>query len=110
MKAKTLTKLLVPLIVLSGAIALSALILMVLWNAFLVPVIGITALTFWLAVKGWAFIYFITAVILGVKQLVEFLMLNITMHVARKQAMKTVDAQEELMKHFSMFGGQDEKS
>jgi len=110
MKAKTLLKGLAPLVVLGGAIALSALIFMVLWNAFLVPAVGVAVLSFWLAVKGWAFVYFVTAMVLGAKQFVDFLLFNLTIHVARRQAEKEMSAHTDLMKHFSMFGGQGEQN
>ena len=94
------------LIVMAGAIAFSAFILMLIWNAFLVPVFGVVSLSFGMAILGWIFIYFVTALIVGAKSVVDFIQFQLTMHVAKQQMKSFFEKQgiSGLMEHFGGMG------
>lgn len=103
LKLETITKFLLPFIGIVGSIMLLTLILMFLWNAFLVGAVGVATLTFGQAILGWMFIYFLTVMFLGAKQLVQLVQLGITMLVFNRQMKKLKTEQDGLLKHFKNF-------
>lgn len=92
-----------------GGLALASYIIMLIWNAVLVPAMGLNSVSYGLAVKGLLGIVGIIGILSGVKQLVDFIMVRISFSIAQKRIKKMVDAQKELMKHFKMFTGGDEE-
>ena len=85
-------------------ILVSALIVWVIWNGVLVTAIStIKPVSFLWSLGFMAGIYSGIAIFLASKQLVEFLLLRVSLSYARKRMKKEVDAQAELLKHFRMF-------
>jgi hypothetical protein len=83
-------------------IALSALAIWGIWNKVL-TITGVQPISYWFSVAILASIYAIIAILTGSKQLVDFLLLRISLSYAKKRIEKEVKAQAELLKHFKMF-------
>ena len=91
--------------------AFLALLLMLLWNAFLVPAVGVAALSYLMALKGVGFAYFIGGAIMVIKSNLEFVAVSASLFIANKKMSRELDEHKSLLRHFPDFfgGGRQEK-
>lgn len=89
--------------ILAASAGLTA-IVMLAWNFFLVPAVGVSEIPFWMAAIGWVLLGAFLSIFAWLKALISFVTLSISLAIAKKKVQKTTaDAQAELIKHFSMF-------
>ena len=104
MKNELFAPMTILIVAFAGGIALAVFILMLLWNSFLVPAVSVTTINYVLALKGYLLIAITIGMFVAAKHVANFIILNISMAIARRKIKDIVDSQDELLKHFKMFG------
>jgi len=89
-------------IVLVG-ISIASALLMGFWNLFLSQVTGVSPISYLTALAGGAFGLSILASFWWIKAIWDFIVITISMAMARRSAKKVEDSASEILRHFDMF-------
>ena len=101
---------LVPFLTIGFIVTVVAAFFMLLWNAFLSPTFGVTTLSYGQSVLGLLFIFIIVVGLAGLRQAADFLALKVSLWIAQREVQKQQKGGAELLKHFKMFGGNEEQN
>jgi len=102
---------LIPCAIIAGVVAFISFILMLLWNGFLVPALGLAAISLWQAGLGFVLINFVTMLVMNAQSFFVFIQSNIMMILAQRRFNRQNSPEDSLLKHFRHFqeGGQHGK-
>lgn len=105
MKKSRILALVTALLCISATLAL---VFMGLWNVFLVPAVGVNAISYLSAFAGLGLIYAAFLALSWAKQIANFVMLQVSLHFLKSRMKKVANAQAELYKHFEFMDKGDE--